>query len=92
MTSKRTVEPDRSQAVKIKLHFNRPNMFRGDPRVWSAHTYKNCNQAREVLIRHNGQIVGRTVYKDGAAQPRAYLEFSGEVSMDADGNAVIEIG
>lgn len=77
--------------MKIKLHFNRVAMQRLDPRVWSAHTSKACNQSTEVLIRHMGRIIGKTVFRKDAAQPRAYVEFAGTVEKDAEGNTVIVI-
>jgi hypothetical protein len=77
--------------VKIKLHFSRVNMQRRDPRVWSAHTHKSCNQSESVLIRHGGKLIGRTVFREGAEQPRAYIEFAGTVERDDQGNAVIVI-
>jgi hypothetical protein len=66
--------------MKVKLHFNRVNMQRGEPEVWTAHTYKQCNQANEVVIRHNGVEIGKTVYNPTSEQPRAYVEFHGNVN------------
>lgn len=77
--------------VKIRLHFNRVNMQRHDPRVWSAHTHKSCNGATEVSIQYAGKVIGRTVYKPEAQQPRAYVEFAGRVETDAQGHTIIVI-
>ena len=77
--------------MNIKLHFSRVNMQRRDPRVWSAHTSKSCNQSTDILIWHAGRIIGRTVYKPEAQQPRAYVEFAGRVELDDEGNAHIVI-
>jgi hypothetical protein len=66
-------------------------MSRRDPRVWSAHTSKACNQSERVVIRHNGTVVGHTVFRPDAAQPRAFVEFNGRIEKDAEGNAIIEI-
>lgn len=77
--------------MKIKLHFNRIAMQRRDPRVWSAHTHKACNQSTEVLIQYAGKVIGKTIFKPDASQPRAYVEFTGRVEMDVQGNTVIVI-
>lgn len=78
---------------KVKLHFNRVNMQRGDERVWSAHTYKSCNMARDVAIMHGGAVIGRAVFHpDKADNPRAWVEFNGDVAVNANGETVINIG
>lgn len=76
--------------MKIRLHFNRVNMSRRDPRVWSAHIHKACNQSEEVLIRHGDKVIGKTVFRPDAPQPRAYVEFNGEVIIE-EGNTIIEV-
>lgn len=70
--------------MKIKIHFNRVNMQRGDNRVWTAHTYKNCNQAQKIVVRHGNKTVLKTVFKPKAAQPRAYLEVDGNVHYEGN--------
>lgn len=76
--------------MKIKLHFNRINMQRNDDRVWSAHTHVSCNSAETVVIRHKGKVIGKTVFKPQAKQPRAFVEFAGEVVHD-NGQTYIDI-
>ena len=75
---------------KIKLHFNRVNMSRKNPRVWSAHTSLSCNPSEEVFIRVNDQVIGKTVFRPEASQPRAFIEFKGEV-MYENGQAFIQV-
>lgn len=43
--------------LKTKIHFNRINMQRKDPRVWSAHTSKSCNPSEKIVVKHNGVTV-----------------------------------
>lgn len=69
--------------MKIKLHFNRINMARKLANVWSAHTSRACNASEEVLIRYEGKVIGRTVFNPAATQPRAYVEFFGDVKQES---------
>ena len=75
---------------KIKLHFNRVAMQRRKPEVWSAHTSAACNGASEVLIRVGDKVIGRTVFNPDGQQPRAYVEFFGNVIQD-EGRTVIQV-
>jgi hypothetical protein len=79
-----------ARKLKTKLHFNRVSMQRNDPRVWSAHTSKSCNQSEKVVVRHNGEIVLETVFNPTAKQPRAYLQMFGVVSYE-DGVTVVDV-
>jgi hypothetical protein len=72
--------------MKIKIHFNRINMQRGNPRVWTAHTSRLCSQGRRVVIRFQGRPILETVYRPDSQQPRAYLSAQGTVSQK--GNTV----
>jgi hypothetical protein len=76
--------------MKVKLHFNRINMARRLREVWSAHTYRSCNSSEQVLIRHKGKIIGRTIFKPDAKQPRAFIELDGEVVYE-NGHAIIDV-
>lgn len=76
--------------MKIKLHFNRVNMQRKSVRVWSAHTSKSCNMSEEVLIRVNGEIIGKTVFKEDGKQPRAHIQFQGDV-VHENGATIIDV-
>lgn len=76
--------------MKIKIHFNRVNMQRGDSRVWSAHAYNACNMAERVVVRHKGKVVLETVYKPNATQPRAYLLANGKAHLEGR-TAIVEI-
>jgi hypothetical protein len=66
-------------------------MNRGLATVWSAHTHKSCNASETVLIKHNGTIIGKTIFDPTAKQPRAYIEFYGEVSNHLGFGSVINI-
>lgn len=77
--------------MKVKIHFNRVNMQRGDSRVWSAHTSKACNMSETIEIRHKGKVVARTVFKPTKKDnPRAWVETSGQVSYK-DGITTVEV-
>jgi hypothetical protein len=76
--------------MKVKIHFNRVNMQRGDARVWSAHTSKSCNMAEVVEVRHRGKIVLRTEFSPNGKQPRAKLITNGTVKFEGN-TAVVEV-
>jgi hypothetical protein len=76
--------------LKTRIHFNRVNMSRKDPRVWSAHTSQSCNQSEKIIVRHNGQTVLETVFNPDGQQPRAYLETTAHVYQE-NGVTVIEV-
>jgi len=76
--------------LKTKLHFNRINMQRGDPRVWSAHTSKACHGTEKIVIVRDGEVLLETVFNPGGSQPRAYLQMQGCV-WQRDGITFIEI-
>lgn len=65
--------------MKIKLHFNRVNMQRKKPEVWTAHTSRACEQSGLIVVRHNGHDILRTVFNKEGRQPRAYLQMFGKV-------------
>ena len=50
-------------------HFNRVNMQRGNPNVWTVHFRGTCVQAREIVFR----VFVRTRFKPNGRQPRAVL-------------------
>lgn len=63
-----------SRKMKTKIHFNRVNMGRKDPRVWSAHTSRSCNMSEVIEIRHEGKVVARTVFMPNKKDnPRAWV-------------------
>lgn len=76
---------------KIKLHFNRINMQRKNPRVWSAHTSKSCNPSEKVIIMHNGVKILETVFNPDANQPRAYMSINGSIETNSYGETVINV-
>lgn len=66
--------------LKFKAHFNRVNMQRGNPRVWTVHNSQGCFQGQAIRIL----VPTETVYKPNGAQPRAYFTGYGYVSMDGE--------
>jgi len=61
-------------------HFNRINMQRGDPRVWTVHFRGQCIQCEEIIAN----VPTYTEYKPNGKQPRAkirgrahYVELTG---------------
>ena len=78
--------------MKVKIHFNRVNMQRGDNRCWSAHTSKACNMSETVEIRYKGKTIAKTIFKPTKKDnPRAWIETQGIVSHEGD-ITVIEVG
>lgn len=75
---------------KIKLHFNRVAMQRNQPGVWTAHTSVACHGSDEVLIMYGDVLIGKTIFRPEATQPRAYVQLFGEVTRD-EGKTVIHI-
>lgn len=68
-------------------------MQRKDNRVWSAHTSKSCNMSKTVKIIHNGTVIGTTCFNpDKKNNPRAWVEFAGEVIINEKGETCILIG
>ena len=63
--------------LKFRLHFNRVNMQRGNPNIWTVHTSKACYQAQRVVCN----VDLETVFKPDGPQPRAYLSGRGHVRV-----------
>ena len=61
--------------MKLRIHFNRVNMQRGSPNVWTVHTSKACFQGRRVRV----SVPLETVFRPEARQPRAYFVGYGRV-------------
>lgn len=77
--------------MKVKLHFNRVNMQRKDPRIWSAHTSRACNPSENVVVMRDGVIVARTIFQpEKKDNPRAWIELYGDVTIK-DGVTVVEV-
>lgn len=69
--------------MKVKIHFNRINMQRKDPRVWSAHTSKSCNMSEIVEIRHEGKVIAKIVFNPTKKDnPKAWIEMSGNITQE----------
>jgi len=77
--------------LKTRIHFNRINMQRGNPKVWTAHNSRACFQGEKIRIVHNGVVVAETVYRPEANQPRAYVSVQGNVKVLEDGTLVVEV-
>ncbi len=71
--------------LKFRLHFNRINMQRGNPNVWTVHTSRKCFQGDEVHIR----VPLITVFKKNGPQPRAYCTGYGFV-YSIDGVIIVD--
>lgn len=76
--------------LKTKMHFNRVNMQRGNPNVWTAHNSRGCFGAEKLVIMHDGKVVAETVFDPKARQPRAYFVAYAEVKY-RDKKAIIEV-
>ena len=76
--------------LKTKLHFNRLNMQRGNPNVWTAHNSHGCYGAEKLIIMHDGKVIAETVFDPKARQPRAYFTTRGSVKYRG-GSAIIEV-
>ena len=79
-----------SKKLKTRLHFNRVNMQRGNPKVWTASNSRACNQAEKLVIMHDGKVVAETVFNPTARQPRAYFVAQGSVKYKGN-TAIIEV-
>jgi hypothetical protein len=76
--------------LKTRLHFNRVNMVRGNPNVWTAHNSRGCFQAEKLVIMHDGKVIAETVFAPEAKQPRAYFVAQAEVKYRGK-KAIIEV-
>jgi hypothetical protein len=79
-----------TRKLKTKIHFNRINMQRKDPRVWSAKNAHGCHMSEHIKVVHNGEVVLETVYKPEATQPRAYMLAKGNVRYE-NGVTIVEV-
>lgn len=75
--------------MKIKLHFNKIATSQGKDTVWSAHTYQDCNGSKEVEIIHNGVVIGMTVFNKHGKQPRAHIQFNGDVVRTGNKSQIV---
>jgi len=75
----------KNKRLKFRLHFNRINMQRGNPNVWTVHNCRGCFQTHKVILR----VPVETIFKKDARQPRAY--FSGYGYLNRFDNGIIEI-
>jgi len=63
--------------LKFRAHFNRVNMQRGNPNVWTVHTSRGCFQGTGIV----SHVTMATVYKANGPQPRAYFEGYAHVAI-----------
>lgn len=61
----------------FRIHFNRINMQRGNPNVWTVHTSGKCIQTRHVQC----QVPLKSVFNPDGRQPRAFMKGVGEVDV-----------
>lgn len=60
------------------IHFNRINVQRGDPDIWTVHLSDRCIQTKVVRCT----VPVTTVYRGVTArQPRAYLKGKGRIHV-----------
>lgn len=76
---------DNPKPKKFVLHFNRINMQRGNPAVWTVHNSEGCHQAEEVVVK----VPLETRYRPNGRQPRAVLTGRGVVRRISP--AVVEV-
>jgi phage antirepressor YoqD-like protein len=76
--------------LKTRLHFNRVNMSRGNPNVWTAHNSHGCFQAEKLVVMHNGEIVAETVFDPKGKQPRAYFVARAKIKYRGS-TAIVEV-
>lgn len=62
---------------KFRLHFNRINMQRGNPNVWTVHLSNRCIQVKEVKV----YVPVETIFKPDGPQPRAYFSGLAQVNV-----------
>jgi hypothetical protein len=74
------------KARKFRLHFNQNNMRRGLREVWTIHLSDACIAATEVVLN----VPVTSVYRPGAAQPRAWFAGKGIIVQRAVGQYSIE--
>jgi len=67
--------------LKFRLHFNRINMQRGNPNVWTVHTSRGYFQGVHI----DCIVPIWTVFKKNGSQPRAYLQGYGHVRVTKEG-------
>lgn len=66
-------------------HFNRINMQRGDPKVWTVHFRGQCIPCESVEFR----VKTRTRYRPNGRQPRAVMIGKAAFVSISDGHAVV---
>lgn len=66
--------------LKFRAHFNRINMQRGKPQVWTVHTSRACYQVKQIRIL----VPAETVFNPAGPQPRAYFAGYAHVRIEGD--------
>lgn len=67
-------------------HFNRINMQRGLPQVWTVHFRGTCYQCEQIIFN----VPTRTTYRPDGQQPRAKMRgMATSVRVGTDGIAVV---
>lgn len=70
----------------FKWHFNRINMQRGNPNVWTVHYRGKCHQVKEVKC----YTPVETAFKKDGRQPRAVLVGFGQVFLDKNKAYIVD--
>jgi hypothetical protein len=71
--------------LKFRAHFNRINMQRGNPNVWTVHNSRGCFQGTGII----SQVPMATVFKADGRQPRAYFEGYAFVTVNRFGTITL---
>jgi hypothetical protein len=66
--------------LKFRAHFNRVNMQRGNPNVWTVHNSRACYQGTAIV----SVVPMQTIFKPNGRQPRAYFEGFAHVRIAGD--------
>ena len=68
--------------LKFRAHFNRVNMQRGNPNVWTVHNSHGCFQGTRIVSK----VPMETVFNPSGPQPRAY--FTGYAHVTVQGSTI----
>ena len=72
--------------LKFRAHFNRVNMQRGKPEVWTVHTSRGCFQGPYI----DSIVPMHTMYNEDGRQPRAYFTGYADVVVNpVDGGILL---
>lgn len=77
----------KTKKYRVWIHFNRSNMQKGDPRVWSVHFRGTCYQVPAFSC--TAQLTSS--YKASGRQPRAVLKgWASELIFFSDKSVLVQ--